>query len=134
MPEFYDVMVRRIDERLRELAREVAQLERARAALTDARSPRGPRQGSTPRSRGRSGPREAPTSRTASRASSNRSSPGGTTTAVLAALKGGEAMTATEVAAAAGLARPTVSTTLSKLARSRRVEKAKRGYRLASAG
>jgi DNA-binding IclR family transcriptional regulator len=51
---------------------------------------------------------------------------------VLAALAGGEAMTATEVAARAGLARPTVSTTLSKLARSGRVQKADRGYRLAS--
>ena len=39
----------------------------------------------------------------------------------------------TESATKAGLARPTVSTTLSKLARSERVEKAQRGYRLAAA-
>jgi DNA-binding IclR family transcriptional regulator len=39
-------------------------------------------------------------------------------------------MTAGEVAAKAGLARPTVSTTLSKLARSGEVQKAARGYRL----
>jgi DNA-binding IclR family transcriptional regulator len=52
---------------------------------------------------------------------------------VLAALAGGEAMTATEVATKAGLARPSVSTTLSRLATSGEVEKAQRGYRLAGA-
>ena len=41
-------------------------------------------------------------------------------------------MTAGEVATKAGLARPTVSTTLSKLAKTGEVEKAQRGYRLAS--
>ena len=50
---------------------------------------------------------------------------------MLAALASGEAMTAGEVAAKLGLARPTVSTTLSKLARSGEVQKAERGYRLA---
>jgi DNA-binding IclR family transcriptional regulator len=52
---------------------------------------------------------------------------------VLAALAGGEAMTASQVAAKARLARPTVSTTLSKLAKTGEVQKAKRGYRLTSA-
>ena len=42
-------------------------------------------------------------------------------------------MTASEVAAKAGLPRPTVSTTLSRLAKSGAVEKAERGYRLRSA-
>ncbi len=51
---------------------------------------------------------------------------------MLAALAGGEAMTAGEVASKAGLARGTVSTTLSKLAKSGEVEKAERGYRLPS--
>ncbi len=51
---------------------------------------------------------------------------------MLAALAGGKAMTAGEVATKAGLARPTVSTTLSKLARSGEVQKADRGYRLAA--
>ena len=41
-------------------------------------------------------------------------------------------MTAGDVAAKTGLARPTVSTTLSKLAKSGEVQKAERGYRLAS--
>ena len=52
---------------------------------------------------------------------------------MLAALAGGDAMTAGQVATKAGLARPTVSTTLSKLAKTGEVEKAARGYRLTSA-
>jgi DNA-binding IclR family transcriptional regulator len=52
---------------------------------------------------------------------------------VLAALAGGEAMTAGQVAGKTGLARPTVSTTLSKLSKSGEVQKAERGYRLAPA-
>ena len=43
------------------------------------------------------------------------------------------AMTAGQVATKAGLARPTVSTTLSKLAKTGEVQKAPRGYRLTSA-
>ena len=49
---------------------------------------------------------------------------------MLAALAGGEAMTAGQVADKTGLARPTVSTTLSKLAKTGEVQKAERGYRL----
>jgi DNA-binding IclR family transcriptional regulator len=52
---------------------------------------------------------------------------------VLAALAGGEAMTAGEVATKAGLPRGTVSTTLSKLAKSGEVQRAERGYRLGPA-
>ena len=52
---------------------------------------------------------------------------------MLAALAGGEALTAGQVATKAGLARPTVSTTLSKLAKTGEVAKAPRGYRLSSA-
>jgi DNA-binding MarR family transcriptional regulator/uncharacterized small protein (DUF1192 family) len=66
-------------------------------------------------------------------ATSSRTAPGATKASVLAALAGGEAMTAGQVATKAGLARPTVSTTLSKLAKTGEVEKAKRGYRLISA-
>jgi DNA-binding IscR family transcriptional regulator len=57
---------------------------------------------------------------------------GATKASVLAALSGGGAMTAGQVAAKAGLARPTVSTTLSKLAKTGEVQKAERGYRLAA--
>jgi DNA-binding IclR family transcriptional regulator len=49
---------------------------------------------------------------------------------VLGALADGNAMTAGEVAAATSLARATVSTTLSKLAKTGDVLKAERGYRL----
>ncbi len=67
-----------------------------------------------------------PAARTTARATS-----GATKTAVLEALADGQAMTASEVAAKAGLGRASVSTTLSKLAKSGEVQKAQRGYRLA---
>jgi DNA-binding MarR family transcriptional regulator len=63
-------------------------------------------------------------------ATSSRTAPGATKASVLAALAGGDAMTAGQVATKAGLARPTVSTTLSKLAKTGEVQKAERGYRL----
>lgn len=66
-------------------------------------------------------------------ATSSRTAPGATTASVLAALGSGEPMTASQVATKAGLARPTVSTTLSKLAKTGKIEKAERGYRLTSA-
>ncbi len=50
---------------------------------------------------------------------------------MLTALANGNAMTAGEVASATGLGRATVSTTLSKLAKTSEVNKAQRGYRLA---
>jgi DNA-binding IclR family transcriptional regulator len=53
---------------------------------------------------------------------------------VLAALANGSAMTAGEVANATRLGRATVSTTLSKLAKSGEVMKAERGYRLPESG
>ncbi len=59
-----------------------------------------------------------------------RTAPGATKAAVLAALKEGSAMTAGEIAAATGLGRATVSTTLSKLATSGEITKAARGYQL----
>jgi DNA-binding IscR family transcriptional regulator len=65
-------------------------------------------------------------------ATNGRTAPGATKASVLAALAGGEAMTASHVATKAGLARPTVSTTLSKLAKTGEVMKAPRGYRLSS--
>lgn len=59
-----------------------------------------------------------------------RTAPGTTKAAVLAALGDGSALTAGEIAAATGLARATVSTTLSKLAASGEIAKATRGYQL----
>jgi DNA-binding MarR family transcriptional regulator len=62
----------------------------------------------------------------------SRTAPGETKAKVLAALSSDGASTAGEVAKATGLARPTVSTTLSRLAKSGEVVKADRGYRLPS--
>jgi DNA-binding transcriptional ArsR family regulator len=73
------------------------------------------------------------TARTTNRASaSTRTAPGETKAKVLAALSSDGALTAGEVAKATGLARPTVSTTLSKLSKTGEVVKADRGYRLPS--
>ncbi len=59
-----------------------------------------------------------------------RTAPGATRAKVLGALSHDQALTAGQVAQATGLARPTVSTTLSKLAKSGEVVKASRGYNL----
>lgn len=66
-------------------------------------------------------------------ATNGRRTHGATKSSVLSALAGGDALTASQVATKAGLARPTVSTTLSKLAKTGEVEKAARGYRLPAA-
>jgi CRP-like cAMP-binding protein len=63
---------------------------------------------------------------------SARTAPGETKTRVLAALSSSEPLTASQVATATGLARPTVSTTLSRLSKTGEVVKAERGYRLPS--
>ncbi len=57
-----------------------------------------------------------------------RSAQGATKSAVLGALRGGAAMTASEIAAATGLGRATISTTLTRLASAGEVSKAARGY------
>lgn len=62
-----------------------------------------------------------------------RAAPGETRGAVLAALAGGDPMTAGQVADKAGLAPGTVSSTLSRLAKTGEVQKADRGYQLAPA-
>ena len=67
-------------------------------------------------------------------AESTRTTPGETRAKVLAALSSDGAVTAADVATATGLARPTVSTTLSRLAKSGEAVKADRGYRLPSTG
>lgn len=75
-------------------------------------------------------PRAASTANGA--AASARTAPGQTKAKVLAALSTDQGLTAGEVATATGLARPTVSTTLSKLSKTGEVVKAERGYRLPS--
>lgn len=137
-----DRLREQIQERLDQLAGEADRLRKALVAL-DPRSPKGPARKPSPRKPAEtaaskpaaSAPKRTPAQRTnqSSAPSSGRPAPGATRASVLAALAGGEAMTAGEVAAKASLARPTVSTTLSKLAKSGEVEKAERGYRLRGA-
>jgi DNA-binding transcriptional ArsR family regulator len=139
-----DRLRQEIQERLDQLLDEADKLRHALAAL----SPRGgsspaqpkapassrassPRKRARPVSSTRSGSADGRRSKTLNRASGAR---GQTKSAVLAALGDGTAMTAGEVAAATGLARATVSTTLSKLAKSGDVLKAQRGYRLPTPG
>jgi DNA-binding transcriptional ArsR family regulator len=78
---------------------------------------------------------KSPTARTPTRAAGAASPPakaasGATQTKVLSALSHDRALTAGDVANATGLGRATVSTTLSKLAKSGQIAKAQRGYRL----
>ena len=134
-----------IQQRLEQLLTEADKLRHALAALD-------PRERSTPKpqttrsqptakraARTPAAPTQAPArarSRAASTASgasgSTRTAPGETKAKVLAALSSDHALTAGEVAKATGLARPTVSTTLSKLAKTGEIVKAERGYRLPS--
>jgi DNA-binding MarR family transcriptional regulator len=102
---------------------------KATGNLTGRRQPRAAKSKSTA-----SAPRSArPRQRAATATTNGRTAPGATKASVLAALAAGDSMTAGQVAAKAGLARPTVSTTLSKLAKTGDVQKAERGYRLTSA-
>jgi hypothetical protein len=120
-----DTIRKQIQERLNELLSEAEKLRRALAAL----DPRGG--SSTPSPTASRQPRPAATRQRGTQTRRTRRTPPGATKArVLGALTDGKAMTAGEVAAATGLARGTVSTTLSKLAKTGDVVKAERGYRL----
>lgn len=125
-----DRLRKEIQERLDQLLTEAEKLRDALAALnprggSSAAQPKAP----PPTPAAPTQKRARPASPSAGRARAT-AAPGQTKSAVLAALTDGKAMTAGEVAAATGLARPTVSTTLSKLAKSGEVLKAERGYRL----
>jgi predicted Rossmann fold nucleotide-binding protein DprA/Smf involved in DNA uptake len=84
---------------------------------------RGRRQTAGPRSRAATRPRAA------KRATAPR---GQNQAKILEALKGSEPMTASEVARRTGISTATVSTTLTKMARSGQLTKAERGYKLPS--
>ena len=135
-----------IQHRLEQLLAEADKLRRALAALdprerstpepkTTASQPTATRAAKTPNA-----PKQT-TARTRTRTVSTangagaltRTGPGETKAKVLAALSSDQALTAGDVAKATGLARPTVSTTLSKLSKTGAVVKADRGYRLPSA-
>jgi CRP-like cAMP-binding protein len=128
-----------IQERLEQLLAEAEKLRHALAALDPrdkpkARSARKPAARSVPAAAATPTPpaaKPSPPSSSAGNASSRaRTAPGATKTKVLSALSTDGGMTAGDVAKATGLARGTVSTTLSKLAKTGEVSKAERGYRL----
>lgn len=128
-----------IQERLEQLLAEAEKLRRALAALDPREKPtQKPAERSAPAAVTTPEPRTAaPRKRTASSRMANspaRSAPGATKAKVLGALSADGGMTAGEVANAAGLSRATVSTTLSKLAKTGEVTKAERGYRLPASG
>jgi hypothetical protein len=122
----------------------LSEADKLRHALTALGSQDGDRRSngsssSSPRPRARrssataSRSASAPARRTrARRSTGKRAGSGATKSAVLAALSTSTAMTASEVAGKTGLGRASVSTTLSKLARSGEVSKADRGYKLPS--
>jgi len=119
-----DSIRKQIQERLDQLLGEAEKLRRALAALgPDGKPPATSRQ---PRARTRSTPTRA---RRTSRAR-RRTRTGATKSKVLSALSADKGMTAGEVAAATGLPSTSVSTTLSRLAKTGEVRKAERGYRL----
>jgi CRP-like cAMP-binding protein len=144
-----DRLREQIQERLDQLVHEADRLRKALAALDPRTSPaptrKPPARKPPAASKLGSAPAAKPAAPAANTAtvrrtpqpaarSPRRTAPGATKASVLAALAGGEAMTAGEVAEKTGLARGTVSTTLSKLAKSGEVQKAQRGYRLTPAG
>jgi DNA-binding transcriptional ArsR family regulator len=142
-----DQIRRQIQDHLEELLGEIDKLRRALTALTsrDGEPADGARaaassaadqsaktSGAATRTRKASVP-PRPTAQPASPAAAparTRTAPGATKAAVLAAVNEGSAMNADEIAAATGLGRATVSTTLSKLATSGAITKAARGYQI----
>ena len=131
-----DRLRQEIEQRLEQLLDEAEKLRRALAALD-------PRRGSSS-SKADSGagakpvpapalPTARPRAGSASQARP-RTAPGATKARVLGALSSERAITAGEVAAATGVPRGTVSTTLTKLTKSGEVRKAERGYQLAVSG
>ena len=137
-----DRLREQIQERIDQLAGEADRLRKALAALDprssaqSASEPPAPKRAEAATTKpAASATKRAPARRTSRAAapSPRRTARGATKASVLGALAGGEAMTAGQVADKTGLARATVSTTLSKLAKNGEVQKAERGYRLPAA-
>jgi CRP-like cAMP-binding protein len=122
--ELIDSLRKEIQERLDQLLAEAEKLKRALAALgLDG----------GPSSRARSTPAHRRSTSTRARrtpAARRRTRVAATKSKVLSALSPDKGMTAGEVAAATGLPRSSVSTMLSRLAKSGEVRKAERGYLL----
>ena len=132
-----------IQNRLEQLLAEADRLRHALAELgtSDGAGGRGSRVGSRlgsspPRARSASPAGTAPARSRSRGPATTRNASGNTKRAVLEALAkaDGKPLTAGEVASSTGLGRPSVSTTLSKLAKNGEVAKAERGYQLAASG
>lgn len=123
-----------IQHRLDQLLAEAEKLRAALSALSERGRPtpaaRARPTSPAPAAARRSPRRAAPARARSQNGAGSRTRPGETKSKVLAALAGGEAMTAGDVAKASGLTRGTVSTTLSKLTKTGEVAKADRGYKL----
>ncbi len=117
-----DSIRKQIQERLDQLLAEAEKLKRALAALAPSGASAS-RARPAPARRGSTATRVRPAS-----VARRRTRAGATKSKVLSALSADEGMTAGEVAAATGLPRASVSTTLSRLAKSGEVRKAERGY------
>jgi CRP-like cAMP-binding protein len=126
-----------IQSRLDELLSEVDKLRRALAALA---SRDGGSAASTSPTAAAPAPAKAPprgpVGKPASKSvNGTRTAPGATKAAILVALAAASnPMTAGEIADATGLGRATISTTLSRLAKSGEVSKADRGYAVKAGG
>lgn len=134
-----------IEQRLDQLLAEADKLRRALAALDPRERRTAQTESAKPQPAGKRPSGETASAkqtpaRTRTRATPStavtptRTAPGETKTKVLAALSSDGALTAGDVAKATGLGRATVSTTLSKLAKTGEVAKAQRGYRLPNTG
>lgn len=116
-----------ITARIRRLKEEIDALSAAKAALSTRPT--------ASRTTSRSMPQRRPNGRTSSattRASSGTRAPSGATRQKVLDLlrETGESLTATDVAQRTGLGRASVSTTMSKLAKSGDIQKTDRGYQI----
>ena len=133
MPPVLDQIIRATRASLDELLGEVERLRSTLAALTPGAGEPAARSGSSAEPLSTAAPAAKPRTRKPPAEATKpaaRTAPGATKAAILAALKNGEAMTASEIAAATGLGRATISTTLTKLAGAGEIAKAPRGYQL----
>jgi DNA-binding IclR family transcriptional regulator len=131
-----DQLRRDIQSRLDELLSEVDKLRHALAALASRDGGTAVSTPSTVASKPAKAPARKPASKPASKsANGTRTAPGATKAAIIAALaSASNPMTAGEIADATGLGRATISTTLSRLAKSGEVSKADRGYAVKAEG
>jgi DNA invertase Pin-like site-specific DNA recombinase len=123
----------RIDDELGRLSDALKDLERAIVSSFSSEpvpaaepSERAPRQRAPKRSRAAGRSRAATRPSAAKRATAPR---GQNQAKILAALTGSQPMTASEIARRTGISAPTVSTTLTKMAKNGELTKAERGYR-----